>query len=131
MDKTQANKTIAYWLESADYDMGVAESLLEKEKFHYALFFGHLCLEKLLKALYVKTTSDHAPVTHSLPLLAQKAGLDIPEARMEKLAEFMEFYLEGRYPRDWELIRKKFDLTYTREKLQEIKETAQWLKTKL
>ena len=70
MDQAQANKTIAYWLESADYDMGVAESLLEKEKFHYALFFGHLCLEKLLKALYVKTTSDHAPVTHSLPLLA-------------------------------------------------------------
>jgi len=62
-------KTVSYWLESAEYDFDTAESLFQIEKYPYALFFGHLALEKLLKALVVKTTRQHAPYTHSLPLL--------------------------------------------------------------
>lgn len=33
---------------------------------HYVLFFCHLYLEKLLKALVVQTTGSHAPRTHNL-----------------------------------------------------------------
>lgn len=44
-------KTINYWLEGADYDIGVAEAMYEKGKYPYALFMGHLAIEKLLKAL--------------------------------------------------------------------------------
>jgi HEPN domain-containing protein len=66
------DRTVSYWSESAKYDLGVAKSMFLAKKYPYALFFGHLAIEKLLKALVVKETKDHAPYTHSLPLLASK-----------------------------------------------------------
>ncbi|MBU1262293.1 HEPN domain-containing protein [bacterium] len=55
-------KTVAYWLDGAEYDLGVADAMYQTEKFPYALFMGHLALEKLLKALVVKTSGEHAPL---------------------------------------------------------------------
>lgn len=40
------DKTVSYWLESAKYDLGVANAMLKARKYPYALF-----MEKLLKAL--------------------------------------------------------------------------------
>ena len=71
------NDSISYWWKSAESDLKVAEHLLEKEDFHYCLFIGHLVLEKSLKALYVKYKNSQAPYKHSLPLLAQKVGLEL------------------------------------------------------
>jgi HEPN domain-containing protein len=48
------DKTIRYWAESAAYDVETGKSLLEAEKFPYALFFAHLAIEKLLKAIVVE-----------------------------------------------------------------------------
>lgn len=127
----QIEKTINYWLTSAEYDVGVVKSLFKKKKYHYSLFFGHLSLEKILKAIYVKKKSAHAPITHSLPYLVEKAELEIETERLEKLAEFMEFYIEGRYPKDMEAIFKKCNKSFTKEKLKEIREMFEWLKKKL
>ncbi len=123
-------KTIEYWISSAKYDLEVAESLFENKKYHYALFFGHLAIEKILKGLIVKKKLGHAPFSHSLTILSREAELDIDGQRLEKLAEFMEFYLEGRYPRDMESVFRKCTENYTREKLGEIKEMYQWLMKK-
>lgn len=60
--KFDVEKTVQYWLDSAEYDIGVAEAMYEKEKFPYALFMGHLAIEKLFKALVVKNTKGHAPI---------------------------------------------------------------------
>ena len=43
-------KQIAYWRESAEEDWLVAGDLLEKKRIRHVLFFGHLTLEKILKA---------------------------------------------------------------------------------
>ena len=124
-------KAIEYWTKSAEYDLEVADSLFENEKYHYALFFGHLAIEKILKGIFVKKKQEHAPFSHSLTILSREAELDIDGARLEKLAEFMEFYIEGRYPRDMESVFTKCSENYTREKLGEIKEMYQWLMEKL
>jgi len=50
---------------------------------------------------------------------------------MEKLAEFMEFYIEGRYPRDLSTIYHKFNESLTYKKMNEVKEVHQWLIKKL
>ena len=42
------NKTIKYWSDGAAYDLETGRSLLDSKKFPYALFFGHLALEKTL-----------------------------------------------------------------------------------
>jgi HEPN domain-containing protein len=47
-------KTVSYWVEGAEYDLGVANAMFKARKYPYALFMGHLALEKLLKALVVK-----------------------------------------------------------------------------
>src|SRR5512138_489965 len=91
-------RTAEYCMESASYDLETGRALLDGARYPYALFFGHLALEKLLKSLVVKATGRHAPHTHSLPMLAARAGIAIPEDIMDRLAEFMEFQLEARYP---------------------------------
>lgn len=50
MDKQKVRK---YWEEEAEEALKVANHLLEKGDYSYALFFGHLAIEKILKALYV------------------------------------------------------------------------------
>lgn len=62
-------KTIRYWTDGAAYDLETGKRLLEVERFPYALLLGHLAIEKILKALVVKTTGEHAPYTHSLTFL--------------------------------------------------------------
>ena len=129
--KFDIEKTITYWREGAEYDLGVAAAMLRAGKYPYTLFMGHLALEKVLKAIVVKKTRSHAPITHSLPLLAEKSGLVIPEATQIKLKEFVEFHIEARYPSEQKEFYKKCNKSYTTKKFGEIKEVYKWLKGKL
>lgn len=125
------NKTIEYWADSATYDLETGESLLELKRYPYALFFGHLALEKLLKALVVKNTKEHAPFTHSLTLLASKAGVQIPDSILDQLAEYMEFHYESRYPDERKGFYKKCTADFARKKFVEIKEVYSWFSLSL
>ena len=125
------NKTVSYWFNGAKYDLSVANAMLKSKKYPYALFMGHLALEKLLKALVVKYTKAHAPLSHSLPYLAERSGVEIPEESLIKLREFMEFHFEARYPDVTKAFYKKCTSTYTPQKLREMKEVIKWIKSKL
>ena len=125
------NKTVSYWFDGAKYDLSVANAMLKSKKYPYALFMGHLSLEKLLKALVVKYTEAHAPFSHSLPFLADKSGVEIPEEMLIKLREFMEFHFEARYPDVTKAFYKKCTGTYTTQKLKEMKEVIKWIKSRL
>ncbi len=131
MSEFDFNKTVKYWLEGAQYDLSVASVLLKTRKYPYALFMGHLALEKILKAFVVKNTKKHAPFSHSLPLLAEKSGKKFPEQIMIKLREFMEFHFEGRYPDAAKAFYKKCTKTYTAAQLKEIRKIFRWIKGKL
>jgi len=124
-------KTIAYWLEGADYDLGVAEAMFRAKKYPYALFMGHLALEKLLKALVVKNTGQHAPLTHSLPILAERSGVPMPATVRVRLQEFMEFHFEARYPREERTFYEKCTRAYSSKMLARIKQVFQWLRKRL
>jgi HEPN domain-containing protein len=126
-----ANKTVSYWIDGALYDIDTAETLFQNGKYPYALFFGHLAIEKLLKALFVKQKKQHAPFTHSLPFLASKLTIEIPVEIEEKLAGFMEFYFEGRYPEKQKEYYKRCTKKFAMENLNEIKDVFKWLKEKL
>ena len=129
MLKFDIEKTVQYWLDGAEYDMGVAKAMFKTRKYPYALFMGHLALEKLLKALVVKKTRKHAPYTHSLEILAKKSKINMPEQTQVKLREFMEFHFEARYPDEQKAFYKKCTLSYTKEKFKEVKEIFEWLKS--
>lgn len=100
-------------------------------KYPYALFMGHLSLEKLLKALVVKTTREHAPITHLLEKLARKTKVEIPEEMYIKLREFMEFHFEARYPSVQYAFYQKCTKMYTDNNLNKIKKVYKWLKNLL
>jgi len=115
-DDFDVAKTIHYWLEGAVYDLDTGKSLIKTKRYPYALFFGHLALEKILKAHVVKSSKTHAPYTHSLPLLAQRSGLRIPNDYLGSLSEFMEFHIESRYPDATKAFYKKCTESYTKSR---------------
>ncbi len=94
------------------------------------MFFGHLAIEKILKALVVRATKEHAPYTHSLSLLIKKANIDTPEYILDQLAEYTGFNIEARYPDDKLEFYNKCTEDFTKNKLKEMEEVYKWLTQK-
>ncbi|HZV48116.1 MAG TPA: HEPN domain-containing protein [Thermodesulfovibrionales bacterium] len=101
MDK---QKKINYWIKSAENDWIVTGHLFEKGDYPYALYFGHLTIGKLFKAIFVNKFDESPPHTHGLTYLAEKAGMDISSERLELLEIITDFNLEARYPEEKILI---------------------------
>ena len=91
-------ETVKYWIESAKEDWKVAQHLYDKKDYAYALFFCHLTIEKILKAIYTEQIEKIAPYTHSLVYLAEKTKLNLTEKQLELLEIITDFNIEARYP---------------------------------
>jgi HEPN domain-containing protein len=124
MDKEEK---INYWIKSAENDWRVAGHLFEKEDYPYALFFGHLTIEKLFKAFYVNKFDEPPPYTHRLTYLSEKTGIDISLERMEILEIITDFNLEARYPDEKFSFHKKCTKEFTETSLKKIEEIKAWL----
>jgi HEPN domain-containing protein len=122
---------IDYWKTTAENDWTVAGHLFEKGDYSYALFFGHLTLEKLLKALYVSKTGGTPPMTHRLIYLAEKSDLDLTDNQTELLEIATDFNLEARYPDEKFLFQKRCTKDFTRHYLKQIEEMKEWLLQKI
>ena len=118
---------IKYWLHSAEYDWKITGHLLEKGDFPYALFFGHLTVEKILKAVFVSKVGEPPPLTHRLTYLAEKIGLEMQPKRMEMLEIISDFNLEARYPDEKFSFYKKCTREFTEKNLKDIEEIQKWL----
>ena len=70
-------RQINYWRCGAEEDLAAARSLLEKEHLRHALFFGHLAMEKMLKAHVTRETKSVPLRMHNLVRLAEIAGLPL------------------------------------------------------
>jgi len=57
--------TIQHWINIAEYDLQVAESMLEKKHYLYVGFMCHQAIEKLLKAYYVRNKKETPPYIHT------------------------------------------------------------------
>ncbi|MBN2347686.1 MAG: HEPN domain-containing protein [Bacteroidales bacterium] len=73
------------------------QHLIDAKDYSWALFLGHLMIEKLLKALYVKKKQEHAIFTHDLLRLASKIGLELSLEQQEWFDEITTFNLNARY----------------------------------
>lgn len=122
---------VQYWLETAQDDWPVVNHLVASGDYHYALFFGHLYIEKLLKALVVEVTGAHAPRTHNLLILAERAGLEVSDERRRQLVRFTAYNLETRYPEERLTLRSRYSKEYTVTEISTIQEVGSWLKSEL
>ncbi len=123
---------IRYWLTIAQHDLESAEDIFKAGRYDWALFIGHLALEKVLKALWVKNNHENIPPrTHNLVKLAHGAGLTLSPEEVEYLDRVTGFNIEGRYPDQklafYELCTKEF----SREQLDQLREYYQCILQKM
>lgn len=121
MENINTQDLIKYWLETAEYDYKTMLSLFKSKRYSDSLFYGHLVLEKILKAFVVQKTNNHAKPIHNLIMLAEDAKINFSKDDLEFLAEVNKFNIRARYP-DYKLSFYKIcDLNYTKPKLTKIK----------
>jgi HEPN domain-containing protein len=87
-----------YWAESSDDDMETTIVLFKNKKYVQSMFFLHLSVEKMLKALFVRKNNCEAPFGHNLQTLAQKIP-DIPfkKEHFETFSKITTFNIATRY----------------------------------
>jgi HEPN domain-containing protein len=88
---------VQHWRDTSEKDYKTMQNLLKSGDYSWAMFLGHLVLEKLLKAHYVKNQRKHAFFTHDLLRLATNAGLKIDEDTEEWLDDISTFNINARY----------------------------------
>lgn len=118
---------VKYWMDTAERDLETVEHLFDSGDYHWALFIGHLVVEKLFKALYVQNIGGMPPRIHDLARLAGRCGLEPDEAMLDKLDMISRFNLSVRYPDYQQEIYRMCTRSFSLEALDSIKEMRTWL----
>ncbi len=67
----QKEELIRYWIDASDVDYRAMNNLYTSKDYVWALFLGHLIIEKLLKGLAVKNGVTSVIKIHDLNKLAK------------------------------------------------------------
>lgn len=108
-------KAIDIWVEGSKDALDTAQKLFVSKKFNHSLFFLHLALEKLLKAIYISKKDEAPPYTHDLVTLAEKCLMSVSDDQKSQLAEISEFNVSARYEDYKNRMYKKATEEYTTE----------------
>jgi len=122
---------IGYWKDSSDQNYATMNNLLKSRDYSWALFIGHLVIEKLLKAHYVKNQKKHALYTHDLLRLSSKCGLKVSSEFEEWLDDISTFNLNARYDNYKQDFNKLCTKEFTAVWVQRIEKIREWLIQKL
>jgi HEPN domain-containing protein len=108
-------------------DFAAMESLFSSGHYVWALFVGHLVIEKILKALYVKRVGLEVPRSHNLLAIAEKTGLELNVEQKASMDEMTGFNIRARYPDVKRRFLKKATHAFTEKRLTQIRELRIWL----
>jgi|SRR3989338_1639349 len=106
-------RLVNYWLKTAGHDFDVMLSLYKSGKYDACLFYGHIILEKILKAHVVNYTKKEATKIHNLVRLAGEAACDLTARQIDLLAKVNQFNMRTRYPDEKFEFYKLCDKKYT------------------
>jgi len=90
-------KIIKYWVDSSEEDFETMKAMYESKRYSWSMFVGHLMIEKLLKALYVKVNNTFPPLIHNLLRLAEKCDLNLNEEQRLFIVTVTAFNINARY----------------------------------
>jgi HEPN domain-containing protein len=122
---------IKYWIKSSDQDFLAMGHLMEKGDYVWALFIGHLVIEKLIKGCYVKNISGIPPFIHDLIRLAEKANLELDEQQKDLMDTISAFNLQARYD-DYKMeFYNKCSKDFAEKWYDTIKGLREWIRSKL
>jgi len=122
------DKLIRFWSDSSDEDYDTMMAMYESKKFNWTLFVGHLMIEKLLKALYVKMNNDYPPPIHNLLRLAEKCDLTLTDEQQLFFVTVTAFNINARYDDYKRNFQQKCTFEFTTAWLDNIKTNRQWIK---
>lgn len=118
---------IQQWRESSEQNYATMQNLIKTKEFSWALFLGHLVIEKLLKALYVKRLQKHPVFSHDLLRLAKKIDIGLPAGYDEWLDEITTFNLNARYDNYKQSFHELCTIDFSNEWIDKIETLRQWL----
>jgi len=127
----EKQENIEFWLNSSDDNYKSMMNMFKAREYMWSLFIGHLVVEKLLKAYYVKMIGNEVPRTNDLLKLAINAGIDLDETKKDELQYITLFNIETRYDEYRRDFRAKCSKKFTEENIVKIKGIRKWLKEKL
>ncbi len=121
-------KLVKYWVETSDDDFETMNAMFETKRYNWALFVGHLMIEKLLKAYYLKSKQDYPPYIHNLLRLAELAEMKVTKEQKVFLVTVTAFNINARYD-DYKLsFQKMCTFEYTSKWIMELKAYRLWIK---
>ena len=83
----------------AEQDFGASEALAAAGYYAHSLFFAHLVLEKLCKALWMKYKSaGDYPYIHNLIKLIKETNVVLTNEQVQFYSDMNLFQAKGRYP---------------------------------
>jgi len=124
-------ENISYWIESSDNNAFTMHNLFNSKDYDWSLFIGHLVIEKLLKAYYVKHRDGNYPQIHDLLRLADRAVLILSNEQKDILDEVTGFNISVRYEDYKKEFRNKCTVEFAKEYIDKIEEFRKWIKKKL
>lgn len=120
-----------HWIESSDRDFISMNHFYDSGDYHWALFVGHLVLEKLLKALYWQKTHKKPFFIHDLLRLSGLCGIETTSEIEDYLDKITAFNINTRY-QDYKLeFYKRCTKEFAENWIKIIGELRVWIKTKL
>lgn len=122
---------IQFWLDSSDDNYKSMINMFNAGEYMWSLFIGHLAIEKLLKAYYIKTMETEVPRIHDLYKLAIKSNLDLSDEQKDSLQYITLFNIETRYEDYKKDFYKKCTKEFAEKNIEKIKELRTWLQQKI
>ncbi len=122
---------IQYWIESSDGDFKTMKNLFKTKDYTWSLFMGHLVIEKLIKACYVKNNDTNIPFSHNLIYLSNKTGINLDEKTSNVLSDLTTFNIAARYDDYKSEFKKICTRAYAEKYIAEIGKLRKWLKEQI
>ena len=114
--------------DQAQDDFGASRALAAAGYYGHALFWAHLVLEKLGKALWVhRNKNADYPYIHNLLRLLKESDAELSKKQIEFYAAMNQFHVEGRYAEELKKIEDSVNKEVCFEYLQKVKSEMQWL----
>ena len=88
---------INFWVAASDDDFDTMNAMFETKRYSWALFVGHLMIEKLLKAYHVKVNDSVPPYIHNLIRLAEGCKINMNDEQRNFFATVTSFNINTRY----------------------------------
>ena len=122
---------VAYWVKSSREDVETAEALFESKRYVACLFYCHLFVEKILKAVIVYETGEPAPYGHKLLHLGQQTKIPWSKEQLDILDELTKFNIRARYEDYKFSLHKRATAQFTKTYLSRAQNIYLWIQQKM